>query len=38
LTFAHPATGETLRCAAPVPEDFAGLWREVTGEELPVLG
>jgi 23S rRNA pseudouridine1911/1915/1917 synthase len=38
LSLAHPTSGETLRCAAPVPADFAALWREVTGKELPVLG
>ncbi|HEX4962404.1 MAG TPA: RluA family pseudouridine synthase [Thermoanaerobaculia bacterium] len=35
LTLQHPGTGEPLSFTAPVPEDLGGLWRAVTGEDLP---
>jgi 23S rRNA pseudouridine1911/1915/1917 synthase len=35
LAFRHPATGEPVAFAAPVPADFRGLWEGVTGRDLP---
>ncbi|MFL6235777.1 MAG: RluA family pseudouridine synthase [Thermoanaerobaculia bacterium] len=35
IAFRHPATEETLRFEAPVPEDFRGLWEGVAGTALP---
>jgi 23S rRNA pseudouridine1911/1915/1917 synthase len=36
LAFHHPGSGEPLSFEAPVPADFQELWREVTGEALPL--
>jgi 23S rRNA pseudouridine1911/1915/1917 synthase len=37
LAFEHPRGGRRVACEAPPPADFARLWREVTGDELPQL-
>jgi len=37
LAFPHPADGARSAHEAPVPADLAGLWREVSGRELPPL-
>lgn len=37
LAFEHPATGQGVRFEAPLPEDLATLWREVTGGLVPPL-
>ncbi len=37
LAFRHPGTGEPVAFEAAVPADLKALWKEVTGEELPVL-
>ncbi len=36
LALEHPESGERLAVEAPVPADLQRLWREVTGEPLPV--